>query len=98
MKNKLIAVTLLILLSVFTPYISTARAQGTAFTYQGTLADGGSPANGTYDLTFSLFYTNATGVAVAGPVTNSATPASNGLFTTSIDFGSTVFNGTNCWL
>jgi hypothetical protein len=25
-------------------------ALGTAFTYQGRLADGGSPANGTYDL------------------------------------------------
>jgi hypothetical protein len=62
----------------------TTHAQGTAFTYQGRLNDSGSPATGNYDLTFSLFYTNATGVAVAGPVTNSATVVSNGLFTTAI--------------
>ena len=32
-----------------------ARAQGTAFTYQGRLQDTGEPANGTYDLRFTLF-------------------------------------------
>ena len=32
-----------------------AFAQGTAFTYQGRLQNNGSPASGTYNLTFSLF-------------------------------------------
>lgn len=32
-----------------------AYAQGNAFTYQGSLNDAGSPANGSYDLTFALF-------------------------------------------
>ena len=31
------------------------HAQGTAFTCQGRLNDGASPANGAYDLTFELF-------------------------------------------
>jgi hypothetical protein len=32
----------------------TALSQGTAFTYQGKLTDGGIPANNTYDLQFKL--------------------------------------------
>jgi hypothetical protein len=35
--------------------IASVPAQGTAFTYQGALKSGGSPANGNYDLEFSLF-------------------------------------------
>jgi hypothetical protein len=73
-------------------------AQGTAFTYQGRLNSAASPVNGNYDLTFTLFNTNTTGVAIAGPVTNSATAVDNGLFTTVIDFGAGIItDGTN-WL
>ncbi len=73
-------------------------AQGTAFTYQGRLNDGAAPANGSYDLTFSLFNTNITGSPLAGPVTNSTVTVSNGLFTVMIDFGSSVWNGQSNWL
>jgi hypothetical protein len=73
-------------------------AQATAFTYQGRLDLNSSPANGSYDLTFSLFNTNTTGVAITGPITNSLTAISNGLFTTSIDFGRTVYLGPYSWL
>ena len=34
---------------------SAARAQTTTFTYQGKLTDGGTPANGSYDLQFTLW-------------------------------------------
>jgi hypothetical protein len=60
--------------------------------------NGGLPANGSYDLMFTLFNTNCNGAAIAGPVTNSATVVSNGLFTATIDFGAGVFAGSNCWL
>jgi hypothetical protein len=74
-------------------------AQGTAFTYQGRLNDGGSPAGGSYDLTFTIYdSTNIPGNVIAGPITNSATLVSNGLFTTTLDFGSNVFNGNAAWL
>ena len=73
-------------------------AQTNAFTYQGRLNVDGAPANGTYDLAFSLFNTNVTGVAVAGPTTNSSTSISNGLFTTSIDFGSAAALKPYTWL
>ena len=77
---------------------STLHAQGTAFTYQGRLNDGGVPANGSYDMAFTLFATNTSGAAVAGPVTNSATMVSNGLFTTVVDFGASAFTGGSNWL
>ena len=49
---------LLLLLSTINYQLSTL-AQGTAFTYQGRLNNGGAPACGTYDLTFALFNTNS---------------------------------------
>lgn len=50
-------------------------AQGTGFSYQGQLQNNGSPANGSYDLMFTLFNTTNNGVAIAGPVINSGTAA-----------------------
>jgi hypothetical protein len=79
--------------------VESLHAQGTAFTYQGQLNDSGSPASGSYDLTFSLYNsTNLASPIVAGPITNSAVAVTNGLFTTVLNFGSGVFTGTNYWL
>ena len=76
------------LLSTFNLQPSTVLAQGTAFTYQGRLNDGGNPANGNYDLRFTIYdSTNIPGVVIAGPLTNSATAVSNGLFTANLDYG-----------
>lgn len=91
-----LALPILILSAGFQP--TTAQAEGTAFTYQGRLNSGGSPANGSYDIAFTLYPTNTTGSAVAGPVTNPGVTVSNGLFTTAVDFGPYVFTGTNYWL
>jgi len=74
------------------------RAQGTAFTYQGVLNDGGHPANGLYDIQFGAYDDPFAGDLVGGLVTNSAVPVTNGLFTTIIDFGSGVFVGESLWL
>ena len=89
--KKLILLTALILstLGVF--------AQGTAFTYQGRLNDGANPANGSYDLTFSV-WTNSSGPAqVGGTLTNASSAVSNGLFTVTLDFGN-QFPGAARWL
>src|SRR5271155_3151110 len=78
--------------------IHSARAQGTAFTYQGQLNAGGAPANGSYDLQFTIYNsTNSPGTVIAGPLTNFAAAVSNGLFSTVIDFGN-VFTGGSYWL
>jgi hypothetical protein len=73
------------------------NAQDTAFSYQGQLDVGGSPATGSYDLQFSLYDAATNGNLISGPVTNLAVAVSGGLFTTNIEFGP-VFNGTNYWL
>jgi hypothetical protein len=74
------------------------HAQGTAFTYQGVLNDNGTPANGLYDIQFGAYDDPNTGNLLGGLVTNTAVQVSNGLFTTTIDFGSGVFTGTSLWL
>ncbi len=89
--------TLCLLVLLNSPF-SAAFGQGTAFTYQGSLNDGGAPASGRYDLLFTLFDTGTGGAGVAGPVTNSAAMVSNGIFTATVDFGPGVFTGNSNWL
>ena len=75
----------------------SASAQGTAFTYQGQLQSSGSPASGLYDFVFSLSNAPSGGSQVGGSVTNLAVGVTNGLFTTTLDFGA-VFTGNDTWL
>jgi hypothetical protein len=75
-----------------------AFAQGTAFTYQGRLNAGSNPAGGIYDLRFTIYDSAGAGTLIAGPLTNSATAVSNGLFIVTLDFGARVFSGANYWL
>jgi formylglycine-generating enzyme required for sulfatase activity len=70
----------------------------TALRYQGRLSDASGPAHGNYDLRFALFASLMTGQPVAGPLTNLAVTVSNGLFTTTIDFGANVFGESARWL
>jgi hypothetical protein len=76
---------------------SIVRAQGTAFTYQGRLDDGGSPASGLYDLSFSLYDAPSEGIQQGNPLIQFATAISNGLFTVVLDFGP-QFPGAGRWL
>src|SRR5580700_6060798 len=96
--NVFIALAMLALLTL-NLQLSTAHAQGTAFTYQGQLQTSNGPANGAYNLQFTL-YTNSvgSGSSVAGPVTNNAVAVTNGLFTVVMDFGSGPWNGRTNWL
>ena len=87
-----------LIVAVFSIAQSQAVAQGTAFTYQGRLNQDGAPANGLFDFRFALYdSTNLPGALLAGPVTNAAVTVSNGLFTTSLNFGN-VFTGASNWL
>jgi hypothetical protein len=78
--------------------IRFAAAQDTTFSYQGVLSDGGNPANGLYDLQFTLFGSSTAGSPVTGPLTNAPTAVSNGLFSVILDFGASAFIGPNRWL
>ncbi len=79
-------------------FLSTLHAQETAFTYQGRLTDDGSPANGYYDMLFSLYDAASGGNQVDGTLSVSALCVSNGLFTATLDFGSGIFTGAARWL
>ena len=96
MKNKSLLIFMLAFLSTLTLQLSI-RAQGTAFTYQGRLNDGASPANGSYDLTFGIWKAASGSGQIGSTITNSAMVVSNGLFTVTLDFGG-VFTGEDRWL
>lgn len=67
------------------------------FTFQGRLTDGAAPANGVYDLTFTL-YDALTGGAQVGPVqTANDLTVTAGLFTVTLNFGD-VFHGAQYYL
>jgi photosystem II stability/assembly factor-like uncharacterized protein len=98
-NHIILTFALLTCLSAFNLQPSTAFAQGTtAFSYQGRLNNNGSPANGLYDLRFIVWDALTNGNIVAGPVTNSATSVTNGLFAVTLDFGGGVFTGPARWL
>lgn len=67
--------------------VSTATAQSTAFTYQGRLKNAGQVAAGPYDFRFTLFNAAVGGVVVAPPQCVENLAVTEGLFTTTIDFG-----------
>jgi hypothetical protein len=76
----------------------SARAQVTAFNYQGQLQTGGAPANGVFDVQFALYdSTNLPGNLLAGP-TNAIVTVNNGLFSATLDFGPGVFTGEAVFL
>jgi hypothetical protein len=97
MQKTLVAAGLGLLWLGTGPGAWAQTALGAAFTYQGRLTDGGSPASGTYDFQFIL-YDAAVGGAQQGPVVaRDDVAVTNGLFTVSLDFGS-VFAGSKRWL
>src|ERR1700722_2562628 len=96
--KKVIQKASVFLLLFISNFHSSVFAQGTAFTYQGVLSIGGSPATGSYDFSFALFNNNGTNTGqVGGTLTNPGVMVTNGIFTTTLDFGS-VFTGNSLWL
>lgn len=79
-------------------YSTHAAPLGTAFTYQGRLVDNGGPANGNYDLRFTLYDALSAGSTIGIPIANAPTAVSNGLFTVTLDFGGGIFLGNGRWL
>jgi hypothetical protein len=93
----------LLIVSVLTLWLGTfvstkAAPLGTAFTYQGRLNEGAALANGQYDLRFGLFDDRTAGVQLPPTLTTNNIPVSNGLFTVTLDFGSSAFAGDARWL
>src|SRR3989449_3438098 len=79
-------------------FASAAFAQTSSFTYQGRLTDGGTAANGNYDLQFGLFDNLSGGAQVGSTQTINTVAVSNGVFTVSLDFGASSFPGASRFL
>jgi hypothetical protein len=75
-------------------------AQGTAFTYQGRLADNGSLPSANYDMRFTLYDSPTGGALVAGSsqITTNNVPVNGGLFIVTLnvanELGPDAFNGS----
>ncbi len=68
-------------------------AQTTTFTYQGRFTDGGTAANGTYDMQFKLF--DGAGTQIGSTITNGAVTVTNGVFTVQLDYSAASFPGAD---
>ncbi|MBK6749069.1 MAG: hypothetical protein IPG67_03435 [Acidobacteria bacterium] len=64
----------------------SAIAQTPAFTFQGRLTDSTLPANGTYQMQFTVYDELVGGTAVGSTITNLSVVAANGVFTVVLDY------------
>lgn len=77
---------------------ANARAQSAPVTYQGQLKENGQPANGIYDFQFRLAKVAVEHGHVGVPIGVDDVTVTNGLFSVLVDFGATVFDGSDLWL
>jgi hypothetical protein len=87
----------LLFLAIVSCFVRDARAQTTEFSYQGSLKDGASSANGNYDFEFALYDMPGAGNQVGPLVTRLNIPVANGVFSAKLDFGQ-VFSGPDRFL
>lgn len=88
---------LLLLAALASASMAAAQTLGTAFTYQGSLDDGGNPAHGSYDFQFALFAGDSGGSPLTPPLTRPGVLVERGVFSLSLDFGD-QFVGQPRWL
>ena len=88
---------LILLLICAVARIGLATPLGTAFTFSGRMNYQNKAANGSFDLQLKLYDAASAGNQVGPAVNVSALQIVDGLFVTTLDFGS-VFNGTAYWL
>src|ERR1035437_355680 len=67
--------------------VALVSAQTTEFTYQGSLKDGASPANGSYDFEFVLYDALTGGSQDGATLSRPGVVVTNGIFAVRLDFG-----------
>ena len=84
-KRRARFVSALAITALLLATLANAMAQTTTFTYQGKLTDTGNPANGNYDLTFTLFDSPSGGAQQGNTLTNTAASVTNGMFRATVE-------------
>lgn len=87
----------LVLLIFIAPAALAQQVTDSSFSYQGQLTTVDGPVNQSCDFSFGLFGA-ATGGAEIGSSNVPGVDVSGGLFTVSLDFGATAFDGGARWL
>jgi len=90
-------ILLLLMLAMFS-WTNAVSGQTTSFTYQGALSDGGTMANGNYDLKFSLWDSLSGGTQIGATQSLNVVLVSNGIFSVTLDFGASAFFGPSRFL
>lgn len=95
MKNtiRMFAGTIALAFCLTLSTVQTVWAQGSAFTYQGTLNNNNLPGNGNFDFEFKLFDQLNAGIQQGATLQRLNVPVTNGGFTVTLDFGAAVFTG-----
>ena len=93
MRAVILSISLLLSCVVCVP------GQTSVITYQGRLTDGSLPANGVYQMTFSLFDAPAGGAQDGSMIELTSVQVVNGVFSVKLDFGTDPFPfGANRYL
>ena len=77
----------LIILLMFALTATSALAQTTEFTYQGSLKDGAAAANGNYNFEFALFDALSGGTQIGSTLPRNTVVVTGGIFAVKLDFG-----------
>ncbi|MBI2397771.1 MAG: hypothetical protein HYV17_08230 [Xanthomonadales bacterium] len=68
------------------------------FTFQGHLAQSGTPLDGTADLAFKLYNADTGGAQLGSTISTAGYPVVDGVFSVDLDFSGIAFDGSARWL
>jgi len=99
-SKKVLLMVVFLAMALCMSALTNAAPMGTAFTYQGRLADANSPTEGEYDMEFKLFDQEGGSNQFGNTVTKDEVDVIDGYFTVQLDFvnDANVFDGDARWL
>lgn len=95
-RSRTLAPAVLLALAAVTA--PAAAGPESTFTYQGSLSDAGSPADGSFNLSFSLWNSLNGGAQIGSTITANGQAVTDGVFSAELDFGTEAFDGNPRWL
>src|SRR5437879_4008575 len=88
----------ILLLVILLAAAAIAAGQATSFSYQGSLVQSGTPANGSFQMSFSLWTAVSGASQVGSTIGPMAVTVTNGAFSAVLDFGAAAFPGADRYL